>query len=117
MAIFVFFLLALIAMAIVAYPLLPGRTLAAPVAAVTDGDIERAVRQLRTRRGREPGHSCPSCGQSYRPGDRFCVRCGGDLPQGGPAAGPVCPSCGAGLQGDEQFCARCGQALVEKGAA
>jgi predicted amidophosphoribosyltransferase len=115
MAISIFFLLALIAGAFIAYPLLPGRTPIVPATVVTDGDIEQAVRHLRrSRRGRGEGLACPTCGQGYRTGDLFCVRCGTELPQGGTAAGTVCPSCGAGLRGDEQFCSRCGQALAQK---
>ena len=112
MSIVVFVLLALIAAAAIAYPLLPGRAPAPPVPVVTDREIAHTVSELRRSR-RRGGTACPACGHGYQAGDQFCVRCGGELPQGQAAAGPACPSCGASLHGDEQFCAKCGQALAE----
>ena len=112
MGVAVFFVLALMAAAVMAYPLLPGRRPGQPAPAVTDGDIERAVRRLRRERSRS-GPSCPSCGMSYQPGDRFCVRCGGELPAApSAAAGALCPACGATVRQDDRFCAKCGQDLV-----
>jgi predicted amidophosphoribosyltransferase len=112
----IFFLLALLAAAAIVHPLLPGRAPALLAPAVTDGEIETAVRKLRrTRAG--GGRACPACGEAYQPGDRFCVRCGGALPPGDqikshlPPAGPVCPSCGAALQEGDKFCAKCGYTL------
>lgn len=116
MSIVVFFLLALIAAGAIAYPLLPGRSPARSTPVVTDGDIERAVRDLRRSR-RQSSAACPACGQGYQPGDRFCVRCGGSLPQSEAPAGSSCPSCGASLHGDEQFCPKCGHRLVGGEAA
>lgn len=108
MGIVVFVLLALIVAAIVAYPLLPGRTPAQPVPAVTDGDIEQAVRTLR----QAGGLFCPACGKKYQAGDRFCVCCGGGLPQAQAAAGGLaCPSCSAALRQSDQFCAKCGHRM------
>ena len=110
MGIVVFFVLAAISVGIIAYPLLPGRAPAQPVPALTDPEIERAVRDLRHRRGRG-GLSCPSCGEAYQEGDRFCVRCGGSLPEVEAQAEPdglVCASCGASLHEGDQFCAKCG---------
>ena len=85
-AIVIFFVLAAIAGGIIAYPLLPGRTPALPAPALTDAEIERAVRNLRRtkseRRTRGRGDlSCPSCGKAYQEGDSFCVRCGSGLPE------------------------------------
>ena len=111
-------LLLLVAAAAIAYPLLPGRTPSAEVApVVTDGDIERALRDLRWARRRE-SHSCPACGQGYEAGDRFCVRCGGALPQAeNPAPVPVCPSCGAAVREGDEFCAKCGHSIQVGGTA
>jgi predicted amidophosphoribosyltransferase len=112
----IFFVLALLTAGAIVYPLLPGRAPAAPAPAVTDGEIETAVRKLRRART-GGGRACPTCGEAYQPGDRFCVRCGGALPSGDqgrsplPLAGPVCPSCGAALQNGDRFCAKCGYAL------
>jgi predicted amidophosphoribosyltransferase len=104
-----FFLLALIAGGYIAYPLFAGRRGEQLVSAVSDRDIEQAVRNVRAART-QAGLNCPSCGQGYEPEDRFCVRCGQSLPHTGPA-GPACPSCGAALQAEDRFCARCGAGL------
>jgi len=101
----------------IVYPLLPGRTPADPEPTVTDGDIEKAVRDLRTARN-SGGLLCPQCGKSYQAGDRFCVGCGQDLPQDKPApSGPVCPSCGAAIQETDHFCAKCGHTIAAGEAA
>ena len=124
MGIAIFFLLTLIAAGIIVYPLLPGQRVrhasagSQPAPVVTNGDIERAVRDLRrarTHSGASPsGQSCPTCGAACQPGDSFCVRCGDALPsvrQGLPAtaSGQVCPSCGAAIREGDEFCAKCGQ--------
>ena len=111
MGIAVFFLLALVVAGIVAYPLLEnltGRGKPAEPVAATDTDIDRAVANLRKARS-QAGPSCPACGRAYQPGDRFCVRCGHDLPGEKVASpGPTCPSCGADIHAEDQFCAKCG---------
>lgn len=118
MALLVLFILALIATAILLYPLLPGRIPAQAPPAVTDKEIEQAVRALRrSRRERASGPSCPACpacGQVYQAGDRFCVRCGELLPPATPAT-PTCPACGARVGPDDRFCARCGRTLPDRG--
>jgi predicted amidophosphoribosyltransferase len=120
MGVAIFFPLALLAAAAIVYPLLPGRAPAALAPVVTDGEIEAAVRKLRRARAAGSGRACPACGEAYQPGDRFCVRCGGPLPQGEqvksplPQTGPVCPSCGAALQEGDRFCAKCGYTLRDE---
>jgi len=112
MALAVFFLLLLVVVAAIGYPLLPGRVPARPAPVMTDAEIERAVQKLR-RASREAGLNCPACGKGYQAGDLFCVRCGETLPV--PEAKPVaaaCPSCGAPLRGDEVFCSKCGHRLA-----
>ena len=116
MGVAIFTLLALLAAVAIVNPLLPGREPAPLAPAVTDGEIEAAVRKLhRARAG--GGRACPACGEAYQPGDRFCVRCGGALLPGDqvgsplPSAGLVCPSCGAALQEGDRFCAKCGYTL------
>ena len=106
MGVVVFFLLALIVAGLILYPLLPGRTPAPEVAALTYGDIEQAVRDLRRTR-RRSGLTCASCGKGYQAGDRFCVRCGTALPQAA-SSGLVCPSCSTTLKEGDRFCAKCG---------
>jgi predicted amidophosphoribosyltransferase len=108
----IFFVLAVIVAGVIAYPLLPGRAPAEPVPAVTDGDIERAVRSLRRKRSRD-GLFCPTCSAPYRAGDLFCVRCGSTLAKAPETAGePACPSCGASLREGDRFCAKCGHSLA-----
>lgn len=117
MGILVFFLLALVSAGAIIYPLVArkaGPAQAGPVPAgsgpvVTDGDIERALLELRQAGGRE-GLFCPACGRGYLQGDQFCVGCGGKLPQVA-AAGPVCPACGVGIHKDDVFCAKCGHKI------
>jgi predicted amidophosphoribosyltransferase len=112
MAIAIFFVLAVLVAAIIAYPLLPGRMASQPAPAVTEGDIERAVRHLRRARSRGELH-CPACGRAHRAGDRFCVRCGNPLPQDNDSSkGLVCRSCGAPIRDGDRFCSRCGQGLA-----
>jgi hypothetical protein len=110
MSIFVFFVLAVIAAAIIAYPMLPGRAPAQPATVLTDGEIEQAVHALRRSRS-GGGLVCPSCGRVAQTGDLFCVRCGTGLPESQvqPKADDlVCYSCGAKLHAVDQFCAKCG---------
>jgi uncharacterized OB-fold protein len=117
MGIVIFFLLALIAAGAIAYPLLPGRATTNPETAVTDGDIDRAVRHLRRARSKG-GHSCPVCGRAHQPGDQFCARCGAALPESRTTpAGPVCPSCGAAIHKSDQFCAKCGHQMTTEEVA
>jgi predicted amidophosphoribosyltransferase len=116
MGIVIFFVLAAIAIGIIAYPLLPGRTPAQPAPILTDAEIERSVRNLRRTRSERStlsrgDLSCPSCGKAYQEGDLFCVRCGSGLPEAEAQSepdGPVCSSCGASLHAGDQFCAKCG---------
>jgi hypothetical protein len=104
-------LLFLLAGAAIVYPLLPGRGPKLEAQAVTDAEIEQAVRELRRVRGQE-GHHCPACGQIYQVGDRFCVRCGGALPQADArASAPACAACGAAVRQGDEFCAKCGHIL------
>lgn len=116
MGIALFLLLSVVVVAILVYPLLPGRAAAAqPVDGKrtwTDRRIERAVRRIRETRSRE-GLTCPDCGRAYQEADLFCVRCGAGLPQlEGTPDGRVCPSCGVLLRPDDVFCSRCGHRLA-----
>ncbi len=126
MGIVVFFVLAAIAVGIIAYPLLPGRrTPAQPALVLTDAEIEQEVRNLRRtqseRRTRSRGGlSCPSCGKAYQAGDLFCVRCGGGLPEVEAQSEPdelACPSCGISLHAGDQFCAKCGHRVATEEVA
>jgi predicted amidophosphoribosyltransferase len=117
MSIVLFFLLALIVAGLIVYPLLPGRTPKESAPKVADADIDWAVSALRRARSKG-GLSCPTCGKGYQAGDRFCVRCGEDLP--GPqetSSKAVCPSCGASIHKGDQFCAKCGHRLGSREAS
>ena len=112
MGIAIFVLLALATAAVVLYPLLPGRGPVETAPAVSDADIERAVRELRQER-RRGGLRCPTCGKAYAAGDRFCVHCGGTLPPPEVAeSGEACPECGATLRDGDVFCSKCGYRLA-----
>ena len=132
MGIFIFFVLAAVAVGIIAYPLLPGRRIPAqPAPVLTDAEIEREVRNLRRTRSERGtrsvrstrsrgGLSCPSCGKAYQQGDLFCVRCGGGLPEVEAQSEPdglVCPSCGISLHAGDQFCAKCGHRVATEEVA
>ncbi len=117
MGIALFLLLSVVVVAVVAYPLLPGRASAAEQPADsgrtwTDRRIAGAVRRIREARGQD-GLACPDCGRAYQAGDRFCVGCGAKLPQAEETlGGRVCPSCGVLLRPDDVFCSRCGHRLT-----
>ncbi len=49
--------------------------------------------------------SCPRCGSSTRPGQRYCAECG-------LALSAACPNCGAPYEGTPKFCADCGTRLA-----
>lgn len=112
MTVAIFLLVAAIAAVITAYPLLPGRTPAPPVPTLTDGDIDRAVRNLRRARSQN-GHYCRTCGSAYREGDLFCVGCGSALLESRAVSGGlVCPTCGESVHKGDKFCAKCGHSMA-----
>lgn len=112
MGVAIFFLLAVAVSAILIYPLLPGRAPAQESVALTDGDIEQLVHNLRSARS-SGGLYCPNCGTAYRAADRYCGRCGESLPQSQTApAGAACPSCGVDLREGDLFCAKCGHQVA-----
>jgi hypothetical protein len=131
MGVVLFIAMALLVAAAILYPMLTRSGAAAWAGGASDEQIEGAVRRLRRARsagsstvplrgGTVPlrGGACPACGQAYQPGDRFCVRCGGALPQAATVAAaapaparPACRSCGAPLAEGDQFCVKCGEAV------
>ena len=48
--------------------------------------------------------TCPNCGGSLEPDDKFCYHCGA-------AAQRRCPTCNVRADADDQFCRACGTAL------
>ena len=48
---------------------------------------------------------CPACGWATRPGARFCLGCGTELPL-------PCPACGTPTPSSASFCDRCGKPLT-----
>ena len=108
MGVAVFFVLAAAVAAALIYPLLPGRTPAQESPALTDGEIEQLVRKLRSARSGDSLY-CPTCGTAYQVADRYCGRCGRELPQMRTASvDSECPACGATLREGDLFCAKCG---------
>jgi predicted amidophosphoribosyltransferase len=124
MSVVIFLLLAAISAGIIVYPLLPGRAPVQPVPALSTGEIEQAVRDLRRARRRRGaaspgGLACTTCGAAYQKGDLFCVHCGSSLPKADMTAEPeglVCSSCGNTLHAGDQFCPKCGQPVVAEEA-
>jgi predicted nucleic acid-binding Zn ribbon protein len=47
---------------------------------------------------------CSECANPFKPGDRFCSKCGAPLPH-------LCLNCGNELKDDERFCSKCGAAV------
>jgi hypothetical protein len=87
----------------------------ADAVAVADVDLEAELEQrvATLRRQRQAAAAatpvaaagkCPQCGQTYDPGDRFCVRCGASLTQ-------LCPNCSHPYDTGDLFCSKCGQNL------
>ena len=120
MGIAVFFLLALVAAAAIAYPLLPGRLPGSASPALTDGDIEQACAICGARgsgsgsRACLPGlwHGLPARRPLLRAlWRRICP----PAPEAAPAS--TCPSCGATVREGDQFCAKCGHDAGRRGAA
>jgi predicted amidophosphoribosyltransferase len=112
MGIAIFFVMAAAVSVILIYPLLPGRAPAQESPALTDGEIDQLVRNLRLARGGD-GLYCPTCGTAYQAADRYCGRCGNSLPQAQTVStGSACPSCGAGLREGDLFCAKCGHQVA-----
>jgi RNA polymerase subunit RPABC4/transcription elongation factor Spt4 len=123
MSIIAFGLLALLAIAAIAYPLLPGQIAKASAAVITDHEIEMAVRKLRDSRSKA-NSSCPRCRAVYQPGDRFCIKCGEALSEASSVVQgrrqqslEACTACGALVRSDDSFCPKCGQpaAVQESG--
>jgi len=64
----------------------------------------------------QSGWTCPSCGESAMPGDKFCTQCSAQLGSDGsytPATAPVvnpnaCPYCGTVAAVAHRFCRSCG---------
>jgi predicted amidophosphoribosyltransferase len=108
----IFFVLALAVSALLIYPLLPGRAPDHESSALTDGEIDQLVRNLRLARSGD-GLYCPTCGTAYRVADRYCGRCGSTLPQAQTIIkDSACPSCGADLREGDLFCAKCGHQIA-----
>jgi hypothetical protein len=112
MSIAVFVILFLVSAGIVVYPLLSPQKPSRLSPAVSEADIDRALRKMRSNRPKA-GLTCPQCGQAYQAGDQFCVQCGQALPDKPVARGPVCPACGVSVHEGDLFCAKCGAQISE----
>ena len=58
----------------------------------------------------EDMHKCPSCGAETDSEQKFCSKCGTEVPSAASARPTCCPNpnCGQRLEGHEQFCPVCG---------
>lgn len=116
MSIAIFLVLLLVSAGVVAYPLFsPGKQVREP-RSVSEADIERALRTMRSARPKT-GLACPACGRAYQAGDQFCVQCGQALPEKAVDRGPICPACGAPVHEGDLFCAKCGAEVPGKEVA
>ncbi len=112
MSIAIFVVMLLVSAGLVVYPLFsPGKQGGLPVS-VSEADIDRALRKMRSNRPKA-GLTCPKCGRAYQAGDQFCVQCGEALPDKPVARGPVCPACGVSVHEGDLFCAKCGAQISE----
>jgi hypothetical protein len=75
-----------------------------PAAASTGNVVDDAIEAAVASRRRAAAVTCPQCGASAQPADRFCPQCGA-------AVGLVCPACQRPAQPGDRFCAGCGAAL------
>jgi len=101
MSIALFLALVLLTAAAIVRPLLPGSRTTHPLPASLP---RRAPLPHSPAVGQIRGLECPTCGTPIRPGDNFCVSCGGSLE----APGATCAACGAPMDEEDQFCRRCG---------
>jgi DNA-directed RNA polymerase subunit RPC12/RpoP len=87
-----------------------------------EAQVEAMVDALRAQRRRSSAAppdgaqvvSCTECGHLGRPGDRFCARCGAQLPASPPDGPLACPDCGTSVEAEDRFCAGCGRLLVKE---
>jgi hypothetical protein len=75
-----------------------------PAAASTGNVEDDAIEAAVASRRRAAAVTCPQCGASARPADRFCPQCGAPLTL-------ACPDCGRPALPGDKFCAGCGAAL------
>ena len=71
--------------------------------------------------GYQQTSTCPSCGSSNPPGQKFCNNCGTSLlgrvqqQVTDTQQGTVCPACGSTNSPERKFCNNCGTSLLSKG--
>jgi len=103
MSIALFFVLAIVAAAVIVQPLLPGsRATSYPL---PSGRGQSRSARPSSRVTESQGPACAGCGAPVKLDDRFCVRCGATL---GEAQETVCAACGTMMSADDQFCRKCG---------
>jgi ribosomal protein L40E len=56
---------------------------------------------------------CPNCQALNEAGNRYCMRCGHELPSQGPQRA-LCPNCGAVTKPGATFCTNCGTPLPQQ---
>ena len=65
-------------------------------------ESERAAAKVRT---------CPKCGTTLQPTDKFCAGCGSKVADLFASAAPHCPNCGKEVDESMNFCIYCGTSL------
>ncbi len=79
-----------------------------------EASLNEAERSLQEKAKEEEAaraaHTCPSCGEEFPDGTKFCQSCGTKL---GLPQGRQCPSCGAECTLEVKFCGSCGGRLPE----
>ncbi|MDD5142987.1 zinc ribbon domain-containing protein [Methanoregula sp.] len=64
---------------------------------------------MREERAPEVASTCPACNSPVIAGNRFCEKCGEQIPPpSAPVQAPVCRSCGTPLLPNARFCDNCG---------
>lgn len=55
--------------------------------------------------------TCPKCGTTLQPADKFCAGCGSKVADLFAPAAPHCPNCGKEVDESMNFCIYCGTSL------
>ena len=55
--------------------------------------------------------TCPKCGTTLQPTDKFCAGCGSKVADLFASAAPHCPNCGKEVDESMNFCIYCGTSL------
>jgi Double zinc ribbon len=89
-----------------------------PAVGPSPGNEDAKKRPSRFMQFLQSGWTCPECGEGALPGDKFCPRCGADIPSptvaelgSGTARSLSCRNCGTPATTGSRFCTGCGASL------